>query len=71
MGRLGAIMHALAPVQCARAVVVDHGGTFPQTYDALIGLPGIGPSYRSRHFRDCLIVDSPDGNVERYVAPLR
>jgi A/G-specific adenine glycosylase len=26
-----------------RAQVVDHGGTFPQTYDALIGLPGIGP----------------------------
>jgi A/G-specific adenine glycosylase len=41
-------------VQCARAVVVDHGGTFLETYDALIGLPGIGPYHRSRHFRDCV-----------------
>lgn len=29
--------------ECAKAVVARHHGTFPETYEALVALPGVGP----------------------------
>ena len=40
---LGYYARARNLLKCARVVAADHGGTFPDTYDALLKLPGIGP----------------------------
>ena len=55
---------------CARAVVNDHGGRFPETEAGLLGLPGIGP-YTAGAIA-AIAFDEPraavDGNVERVVS---
>lgn len=56
--------------KAARAVVDDHGGVFPDTYDELLKLPGVGPytagAIASICFeRACAAVD---GNVLRVTA---
>jgi A/G-specific adenine glycosylase len=57
---------------CARMVTAEHGGRFPDTEEALRGLPGIGP-YTAAAIaaiafgRRAVVVD---GNVERVVARL-
>lgn len=67
---LGYYARARNLLKCARAVVADHGGTFPVDHTALLKLPGIGPytaaaissiAFDLRH----VVVD---GNVERVMA---
>ncbi|WP_375281118.1 A/G-specific adenine glycosylase [Pseudooctadecabacter sp.] len=69
---LGYYARARNLLKCARVIVADHGGVFPQTYDALIALPGIGP-YTAAAI-SAIAFDEPstvlDGNVERVMARL-
>ncbi|WP_272492188.1 A/G-specific adenine glycosylase [Octadecabacter algicola] len=69
---LGYYARARNLLKCARAIVADHDGTFPQSYDALIALPGIGP-YTAAAI-SAIAFDEPstvlDGNVERVMARL-
>ncbi|MBS9718034.1 A/G-specific adenine glycosylase [Pseudohalocynthiibacter aestuariivivens] len=69
---LGYYARARNLLKCARAVVEQHGGTFPDTYDALLTLPGIGP-YTAAAIAS-IAFDLPetvvDGNVERVMARL-
>ncbi len=69
---LGYYARARNLLKCARAVVADHGGAFPQTNDALLSLPGIGP-YTAAAVSS-IAFDQPsvvvDGNVERVMARL-
>jgi A/G-specific adenine glycosylase len=69
---LGYYARARNLLKCARAVVADHGGVFPDTYDALLELPGIGP-YTAAAV-SAIAFDRPetvvDGNVERVMARL-
>jgi A/G-specific adenine glycosylase len=57
---------------CAKAVVAEHGGCFPDNEDALRTLPGIGP-YTAAAIA-AIAFDRPatpvDGNVERVIARL-
>jgi A/G-specific adenine glycosylase len=57
---------------CAKAVVAQHGGVFPDTEEALRGLPGVGP-YTAAAIA-AIAFDrraSPvDGNIERVIARL-
>ncbi len=67
---LGYYARARNLLKCARAVVADHGGMFPDTREELLTLPGIGP------YTACAVAaiafDRPetvvDGNVERVMA---
>ena len=58
--------------KCARVVSADHNGQFPDTEDALLKLPGIGPYTAAAiaaiafHRRATVV----DGNVERVMARL-
>lgn len=69
---LGYYARARNLLACARAVVADHGGHFPDDEAALLKLPGIGP------YTAAAIVAiafgkravAVDGNVERVVARL-
>lgn len=67
---LGYYARARNLLKCARAVVADHGGAFPETYDRLLSLPGIGP-YTAAAV-SAIAFDAPetvlDGNVERVMA---
>ena len=57
---------------CARAVVTEHGGRFPDTEDGLRALPGIGP-YTAGAIAAIAFdrkAAAVDGNVERVVARL-
>ena len=69
---LGYYARARNLLKCARAVVADHGGVFPDTREGLLGLPGIGP-YTSAAI-SAIAYDLPetvvDGNVERVMARL-
>lgn len=69
---LGYYARARNLLKCARVVVEQHGGTFPDTYDALLNLPGIGP-YTAAAI-SAIAFDRPetvlDGNVERVMARL-
>ena len=69
---LGYYARARNLLKCARAVVADHGGRFPETRDTLLTLPGIGP-YTAAAIAS-ITFDEPatvvDGNVERVVARL-
>ncbi|MEM8536639.1 MAG: A/G-specific adenine glycosylase [Pseudomonadota bacterium] len=69
---LGYYARARNLLKCARAVVNDHGGVFPDTYDGLIALPGIGP-YTAAAI-SAIAFDRAetvvDGNVERVMARL-
>ena len=69
---LGYYARARNLLKCARAVVADHDGVFPDTYDDLLRLPGIGPYTASAlasiaFGRPETVVD---GNVERVMARL-
>lgn len=69
---LGYYARARNLLKCARAVVTDHDGRFPQTRAGLQALPGIGP-YTSAAI-SAIAYDLPetvvDGNVERVMARL-
>ena len=69
---LGYYARARNLLKCARAVVADHGGVFPDTHDLLLTLPGIGP-YTAAAV-SAIAFDQPetvvDGNVERVMARL-
>ena len=69
---LGYYARARNLLACARAVVTDHNGHFPQTTEALLTLPGIGP-YTAAAIAS-IAFDAPatvlDGNVERVMARL-
>jgi len=57
---------------CARQVCADHGGKFPESEDALLELPGIGP-YTAAAI-SAIVNDHKsvviDGNVERVISRL-
>jgi A/G-specific adenine glycosylase len=69
---LGYYARARNLLKCARTVHAEHGGDFPETYDGLIALPGIGP-YTAAAIA-AIAFDEPatvlDGNVERVIARL-
>lgn len=69
---LGYYARARNLLKCARAIVADHGGRFPETNDTLLTLPGIGP-YTAAAVSS-IAFDAPsvvvDGNVERVMARL-
>ena len=69
---LGYYARARNLLKCARAVVSDHGGVFPDTHAQLLSLPGIGPYTASAV--SAIAFDLPetvvDGNVERVIARL-
>jgi A/G-specific adenine glycosylase len=67
---LGYYARARNLLKCARAVVADHDGRFPDTRAGLLTLPGIGPYTASAiaaiaHDEAATVVD---GNVERVMA---
>ncbi|MHA6324674.1 A/G-specific adenine glycosylase [Roseivivax sp. CAU 1753] len=69
---LGYYARARNLLKCARAVVADHGGMFPDSYAGLLSLPGIGPYTAAAiaaiaHDEPATVVD---GNVERVMARL-
>lgn len=69
---LGYYARARNLLKCARSVVSDHGGKFPQTYDVLITLPGIGP-YTAAAISAIAFDEAStvlDGNVERVMSRL-
>ena len=69
---LGYYARARNLLKCARAVVADHGGAFPENHAALLKLPGIGP-YTAAAVSS-IAFDLPytvlDGNVERVMSRL-
>jgi len=69
---LGYYARARNLLKCARAIVSEHNGQFPDSYDALLKLPGIGP-YTAAAISS-IAYDHPetvlDGNVERVMARL-
>jgi A/G-specific adenine glycosylase len=69
---LGYYARARNLLKCARAVVAEHGGRFPETREALLTLPGIGPYTASAiaaiAFDEAATV--VDGNVERVMSRL-
>ncbi|MBT9384063.1 A/G-specific adenine glycosylase [Pseudooceanicola sp. CBS1P-1] len=69
---LGYYARARNLLKCARAVVSDHGGQFPDTLAGLLSLPGVGP-YTAAAVAS-IAFDRPetvvDGNVERVMARL-
>ncbi|WP_428546663.1 A/G-specific adenine glycosylase [Profundibacter sp.] len=69
---LGYYARARNLLKCARMVVADHGGVFPDTRDALLSLPGIGP-YTAAAIAAIAYGHSEtvvDGNIERVLARL-
>jgi len=70
---LGYYARARNLLKCARAVVADHCGRFPDTRAGLLTLPGIGPYTASAIA--AIAFDEPativDGNVERVISRLR
>jgi len=69
---LGYYARARNLLKCARVIVADHGGIFPQDHAALLKLPGIGP-YTAAAVSS-IAFDQPytvvDGNVERVMSRL-
>ncbi|MBJ3763215.1 A/G-specific adenine glycosylase [Maribius pontilimi] len=69
---LGYYARARNLLKCARVVAHEHGGTFPDTRERLLALPGIGP-YTAAAVA-AIAFDRPetvlDGNVERVMARL-
>lgn len=69
---LGYYARARNLLKCARVIVDDHHGRFPDSYDVLLQLPGIGP-YTAAAIA-AIAFDQPetvmDGNVERVMARL-
>lgn len=69
---LGYYARARNLLKCARVVTRDHGGQFPDSHDALLALPGIGP-YTAAAISAIAFDQSEvvmDGNVERVMARL-
>tara|TARA_R110000868_G_scaffold400956_3_gene675875 strand:+ start:45815 stop:46909 length:1095 start_codon:yes stop_codon:yes gene_type:complete len=69
---LGYYARARNLLKCARAVVTDHGGQFPDTLEGLLGLPGVGP-YTAAAIASIAFDRAEtvvDGNVERVMARL-
>ena len=69
---LGYYARARNLLKCARAVVENHNGAFPQTREALQSLPGIGP-YTAAAVSAIAFDQAEtvvDGNVERVMARL-
>lgn len=69
---LGYYARARNLLKCARVVAEDFGGVFPDTYDALLKLPGIGP-YTAAAIAAIAFDRAEtvmDGNVERVMARL-
>ncbi|WP_239520644.1 A/G-specific adenine glycosylase [Pseudooceanicola aestuarii] len=67
---LGYYARARNLLKCARVVVADHAGQFPDTRDGLIALPGIGP-YTAAAIAAIAFDRAEavlDGNVERVMA---
>lgn len=67
---LGYYARARNLLKCARAVVDDHGGCFPDDHAALLTLPGVGP-YTAAAVASIAFDQSQtvvDGNVERVMA---
>lgn len=69
---LGYYARARNLLACARAVVGDHGGVFPDTAAGMRALPGVGPYTAAAvaaicHDEPAVVVD---GNVERVMARL-
>lgn len=58
--------------KCAQSVVRDYGGQFPDTYHALLKLPGIGPYTAAAISTIAFGKSAPvmDGNIERIVGRL-
>ncbi|WP_293573838.1 A/G-specific adenine glycosylase [Phaeobacter sp.] len=69
---LGYYARARNLLKCARVVANDHDGVFPDSYDGLLALPGIGP-YTAAAI-SAIAFDRAktvlDGNVERVMARL-
>ncbi|MFT4150993.1 MAG: A/G-specific adenine glycosylase [Paracoccaceae bacterium] len=69
---LGYYARARNLLACARAVVRDHGGRFPESRDGLLALPGVGPytaaAVAAIAFDEAATV--VDGNVERVMSRL-
>jgi A/G-specific adenine glycosylase len=69
---LGYYSRARNLLKCAKAVVADHGGRFPDTEADLLTLPGVGP-YTAAAVA-AIAFDRPampvDGNIERVTARL-
>jgi A/G-specific adenine glycosylase len=69
---LGYYSRARNLIKCARAVVNDHGGRFPDTEAGLLTLPGLGP-YTAAAVA-AIAFDRPanvvDGNIERVMTRL-
>lgn len=69
---LGYYARARNLLKCARMVAETHNGVFPDSYEGLIALPGIGP-YTAAAI-SAIAFDRPetvlDGNVERVMARL-
>ncbi len=67
---LGYYARARNLLKCARAVVASHGGVFPDRYETLLTLPGIGP-YTAAAVAAIAFDRAEtvvDGNVERVMA---
>jgi len=69
---LGYYARARNLLKCARVVTEEHGGVFPDTYDALLKLPGIGPYTAAAISAIAFDLSETvlDGNVERVMARL-
>ncbi|WP_417258679.1 A/G-specific adenine glycosylase [Celeribacter sp.] len=69
---LGYYARARNLLKCARVIVADHGGVFPNDHATLLTLPGIGPYTASA--LSAIAFDAPetilDGNVERVMSRL-
>lgn len=69
---LGYYARARNLLKCARIIAAEHGGRFPDSREALLDLPGIGP-YTASAIAS-IAFDAPetvvDGNVERVMARL-
>ncbi len=69
---LGYYARARNLLKCARAVVADHGGSFPDTEGDLLTLPGIGPYTAAAIASIAFNRAAPvmDGNIERVMSRL-
>ncbi len=67
---LGYYSRARMMHRCAQAVCAEHGGQFPRTAEALVTLPGIGPSTAAAVASFCFgeRISIMDGNVRRVLS---